>query len=148
MKEALASYLGRTPDEIRRTLARAAPHLLDAVPFIGTFLANIGEKLAEGSFSLRGVYEELSRILIRATSGNAGLFLLVDDLHAADPDTLYFLNYLFCKLRQVPVEGLSEADRDRVIHSTILANIGCVAETKHDWAAAEHHHREALRLRR
>ena len=31
-----------------------------------------GEKLAEGSFSLRGVHEELSRILIRATSGNAG----------------------------------------------------------------------------
>ena len=48
-------------DQIRRTLARAAPHLLDAVPFIGTFLANIGEKLAEGSLSLRGVYEELSR---------------------------------------------------------------------------------------
>jgi len=46
------------------------------------------------------------------------------------------------------LEGLSEADRDRVIHSTILANIGCVAETKHEWAAAEHHHREALRLRR
>ena len=103
LKEALASYLGRTPDQIRRTLAHAAPHLLDAVPFIGTFLANIGEKLAEGSFSLRGVYEELSRILIRATSGNAGLFLLVDDLHAADLDTLYFLNYLFRKLRQVPV---------------------------------------------
>jgi hypothetical protein len=84
MKEALASYLGRTPDQIRRTLARAAPHLLDAVPFIGAFLASIGEKLAEGSFSLRGVYEELSRILIKATSGSAGLFLLVDDLHAAD----------------------------------------------------------------
>ena len=103
LKEALAAYLGRTPDQIRRTLARAAPALLDAVPFIGAFLASIGEKLAEGSFSLRGVYEELSRILIKATSGNTGLFLLVDDLHAADPDTLYFLNYLFRKLRQVPV---------------------------------------------
>ena len=87
LKEALASYLGRTPDQIRRTLARAAPHLLDAVPFIGTFLATIGEKLAEGSYSLRGVYEELSRVLIKATSGSVGLFLLVDDLHAADPDT-------------------------------------------------------------
>jgi len=38
LKEALAAYLGRTPDQIRRTLARAAPHLLDAVPFIGAFL--------------------------------------------------------------------------------------------------------------
>src|ERR1035437_9123681 len=46
LKEALASYLGRTPDQIRRTVARPAPQLLDAVPFIGTFLAAIGEKLA------------------------------------------------------------------------------------------------------
>ena len=38
LKEALAAYLGRTPDQIRRTLARAAPRLLGAVPFIGTFL--------------------------------------------------------------------------------------------------------------
>ena len=46
------------------------------------------------------------------------------------------------------VEEAPEADRDRVMHSTILANIGGVAETKHDWAAAENHHHEALRLRR
>ncbi len=50
LKEALAAYLGRTPEQIRRTLARAAPRLLDAVPFIGTFLGTIGEKLAEGSY--------------------------------------------------------------------------------------------------
>ena len=43
---------------------------------------------------------------------------------------------------------MPEADRDRVIHSTILANLGTVAETTQEWAAAEHHHREALRLRR
>ena len=46
------------------------------------------------------------------------------------------------------LEGLSEADRDRMVHSTILANIGCVAETRQEWAVAEHHHREAFRLRR
>ena len=46
------------------------------------------------------------------------------------------------------LEKVPEADRDRVIHSTILANLGTVAETKEEWAAAEHHHREALRLRR
>ena len=51
LKEALASYLGRTTDQIRRTLTRAAPRLLDAVPFIGTFLGSIGEKLAEGTYS-------------------------------------------------------------------------------------------------
>src|SRR5258707_12637373 len=92
LKEARAAYLGRTPDQIRRTLARAAPHLLDAVPFIGAFLASIGEKLTEGSFSLRGVYEELARILIKATSGNTCLFFLVDDVHASNPDPLSFLN--------------------------------------------------------
>jgi hypothetical protein len=46
------------------------------------------------------------------------------------------------------LENVPEADRDRVIHTTILANLGCVAETKHEWSTAEHYHREALRLRR
>src|SRR5258708_22114102 len=82
LKEALAAYLGRTPDQIRRTLARAAPRLLDAVPFIGTFLGTIGERLAEGSYSLKGVYEELSRILVRATACSVGLVLRVDDRDA------------------------------------------------------------------
>ena len=132
LKEALAAYLGRTPDQIRRSLARAAPHLLDAVPFIGTFLATIGEKLAEGSFSLRGVYEELSRVLIRATSGNAGLFLLVDDLHAADPDTLYFLNYLFRKLRQVPVLAVTTIQEEQ------LGDYPELADLMAEWAATGH----------
>ena len=132
LKEALASYLGRTPDQVRRTLARAAPQLLDAVPFIGAFLASIGEKLAEGSFSLRGVYEELSRVLIRATSGNAGLFLLVDDLHSADPDTLYFLNYLFRKLRQVPVLVTATIQEEQ------LADYPELADLMAEWSAAGH----------
>ena len=132
MKEALASYLGRTPDQIRRTLARATPQLLDAVPFIGAFLATIGEKLAEGSFSLRGVYEELSRVLIRAASGNAGLFLLVDDLHAADPDTLYFLNYLFRKLRHVPVLAAATIQEEQ------LADYPELADLMAEWSAAGH----------
>jgi len=132
LKEALSSYLGRTPDQIRRTLTRAAPHLLDAVPFIGAFLASIGEKLAEGSFSLRGVYEELSRILIKATSGNTGLFLLVDDLHAADPDTLYFLNYLFRKLRQVPVLAAATIQEEQ------LSDYPELADLMAEWSAAGH----------
>jgi ADP-ribosylglycohydrolase/tetratricopeptide (TPR) repeat protein len=132
LKEALASYLGRTPDQIRRTLARAAPQLLDAVPFIGTFLAAIGEKLAEGSSSLRGVYEELSRVLIKATSGSVGLFLLIDDLHAADPDTLYFLNYLFRKLGRVPVLVVTTIQEEQLNEYPELADL--MAE----WAATGH----------
>jgi ADP-ribosylglycohydrolase/tetratricopeptide (TPR) repeat protein len=132
LKEALASYLGRTPDQIRRTVARAAPQLLDAVPFIGTFLAAIGEKLAEGSYGLRGVYEELSRVLIKATSGSVGLFLLVDDLHAADPDTLYFLNYLFRKLGHVPVLVVATIQEEQLNEYPELADL--MAE----WAAIGH----------
>jgi ADP-ribosylglycohydrolase/tetratricopeptide (TPR) repeat protein len=131
LKEALAAYLGRTPDQIRRTLARAAPRLLDAVPFIGTFLGTIGEKLAEGSFSLKGVYEELSRILIRAT-GNVGLFLLIDDLHAADPDTLYFMNYLFRKLEHIPVLAVATIQEEQLNDYPQLADL--MAE----WTAIGH----------
>jgi tetratricopeptide (TPR) repeat protein len=132
LKEALATYLGRTPDQIRRTLAHATPRLLDAVPFIGTFLGTIGEKLAEGSYSLKGVYEELSRVLVRATAGNVGLFLLVDDLHAADPDTLYFLNYLFRKLERVPVLAVATIQEEQLNDYPELADL--VAE----WAAIGH----------
>jgi len=46
------------------------------------------------------------------------------------------------------LEGVPEADRDRVIHTTILGNLGCIAETRHDWARAGQYHRDALRLRR
>src|SRR5262249_16839486 len=46
------------------------------------------------------------------------------------------------------LESVPEADRDRGVHTTILANTGCVAETTQDWAAAGHYHRMALRLRR
>ncbi len=132
VKEALASNLGRTTDQIRRTLTRAAPQLLDAVPFIGSFLATIGEKLTERSPGLRGVYEELSRVLIRAASGNGGLFLLVDDLHAADQDTLYFLNYLFRKLEHVPVLVAATIQEEQ------LADYPELADLMAEWSATGH----------
>ena len=84
------------------------------------------------SFSLRGVYEELSRVLIKATSGNAGLFLLVDDLHAADPDTLYFLNYLFRKLRHVPVLVAATIQEEQ------LGDYPELADLMAEWSAAGH----------
>jgi len=132
LKEALAGYLGRTPDQIRRTLARAAPRLLDAVPFIGTFLGAIGERLTEGSGSFKGVYEELSRILVRAAAGNVGLFLLVDDLHAADPDTLYFMNYLFRKLEHMPMLAVA------TIREEQLNDYPQLADLMAEWAAIGH----------
>ena len=132
VKEALAGYLGRTPDQIRRTLARAAPRLLDAVPFIGAFLGVIGERLTEGSSSFKGVYEELSRVLVRAATGNAGLFLLVDDLHAADSDTLYFMNYLFRKLERVPVLAVV------TIREEQLSDYHQLADLMAEWTAIGH----------
>jgi ADP-ribosylglycohydrolase/tetratricopeptide (TPR) repeat protein len=132
VKEALAGYLGRTPDQVRRTLARAAPRLLDAVPFIGAFLGSIGERLTEGSGSFKGVYEELSRVLVRATTGNVGLFLLVDDLHAADPDTLYFMNYLFRKLERIPVLAVATVREEQ------LNDYPALADLMAEWAAMGH----------
>jgi predicted ATPase len=132
VKEALAAYLGRTPDRVRRTLARAAPRLLDAVPFIGTFLGAIGERFTEGSGSFKGVYEELSRVLVRATTGSVGLFLLVDDLHAADPDTLYFMNYLFRKLEHIPVLAVVTMREEQLNDYPALADL--IAE----WTAIGH----------
>jgi hypothetical protein len=123
LKEALAGYLGRAPDQIRRTLARAAPRLLDAVPFIGAFLGAIGERLTEGSGSFKGVYEELSRVLVRAATGSVGLFLLVDDLHAADPDTLYFMNYLFRKLEHMPVLAVVTVREEQLNDYPALADL-------------------------
>ena len=43
LKEALASYLGRSPGQARPPLAGAGLPMLDAVPFLGTFLASIGK---------------------------------------------------------------------------------------------------------
>jgi hypothetical protein len=132
LKEALAAYLGRTPEQIRRTLIGAAPRLLDAVPFIGAFLGSLGEKLAEGSYSLKGVYEELSRILIRTAVGKTGLFLLVDDLHAADPDTLYFLNYFFRKLEHIPVLVVATIQQEQLSDYPELADLTA------EWTAIGH----------
>jgi AAA ATPase domain/MalT-like TPR region len=115
LREGLASYLGRSPASIRRSLAMTAPLLLDAIPFIGAFLGKLGEKLAEGlaGASFEGVYEELARILFRL-AGDSGLFLLVEDLHAADSDTLYFLNYLFRKIRDYRVLAVVTIQEERI----------------------------------
>jgi hypothetical protein len=132
LKETLAAYLGRTPEQIRRTLIGAAPRLLDAVPFIGAFLGSLGEKLAEGSYSLKGVYEELSRILIRTAVGKTGLFLLVDDLHAADQDTLYFLNYFFRKLEHIPMLVVATIQQEQLRDYPELADLTA------EWTAIGH----------
>jgi ADP-ribosylglycohydrolase len=46
------------------------------------------------------------------------------------------------------VEAQPEDERDRTIHTTLLGNLGVVAEARGDWTLAERHHSEALRLRR
>ncbi|MBV9728855.1 MAG: hypothetical protein JO309_05505 [Pseudonocardiales bacterium] len=70
--------------------------------------------------------------MVRATAGNVGLFLLVDDLHAADADTLYFMNYFFRKLEQVPVLVVATMREERLSDYPQLADL--VAE----WTAIGH----------
>jgi ADP-ribosylglycohydrolase/tetratricopeptide (TPR) repeat protein len=121
-KEGLAAYLGRSPERIRETLASAAPLLLDAVPFIGTFLGKVGERLAGTSTSMKGLYEELARILTRI-AGETGLSLLVEDLHATDPDTLYFLNYLLHKIKDYPVLVIVTIQLERLNDNPEVADL-------------------------
>lgn len=121
-KEGLATYLGRSPERIRQSLASAAPLLLDAVPFIGTFLGKVGEKLAGTSTSMKGVYEELARILTRI-AGDTGLSLLVEDLHAADSDTLYFLHYLLHKIRDYRVQVVITIQEEQLNEAPQVADL-------------------------
>ena len=60
------------------------------------------------------------------------MFLLADDLHAADPDTLYFLSYLLGKLRQVPVLAAATIQEDQ------LADYPELADLMAEWSAAGH----------
>jgi ADP-ribosylglycohydrolase/tetratricopeptide (TPR) repeat protein len=102
IKDALANHLGRSPEHIRRSLLTAAPWLLDFVPFLGSFLGRLGEAVLVGGklggAGGKGLYEGVSRVLL-GIAEKQGLLLAVEDLHGADPDTLYFLNYLLHKAR-------------------------------------------------
>jgi ADP-ribosylglycohydrolase len=102
LKEALARQLGRGPDGLRRSLANASPYLLEFVPFVGAFLGRLGEEVIGrsklGGSGVDGLYEGLCRVLL-GLSQRTGLLLAIEDLHAADPDTLYFLNYFLQKAR-------------------------------------------------
>ncbi|MEU8076681.1 ADP-ribosylglycohydrolase family protein [Catellatospora citrea] len=117
VKDALREYLGTTPDKVRRTLLSAAPRLLDSIPFIGAFLGKIGETLVDSrslyGASLDGIYEELSRVLL-GVSERHGLCFVVEDLHDADQDTLYFVNYLLGKIRGRRVLVLMTAQSEQL----------------------------------
>ncbi len=126
IKDGLAAYLGRTQKRIRRILLSAAPRLLDAIPFIGAFLGRVGESIVEGrqlrGATLEGVYEELSRILI-GISDERGLLLAVEDLHQADQDTLFFINYLLRKIRGHKVLAIFTIQEEQLSDAPQLADL-------------------------
>ena len=74
-----------------------APKLLADVPFVGSFLAGVGQAVLAGpelgGSSVQGVYGGLARVVL-GLAEKQGLCFVIEDLHAADEDTLYFLNYL------------------------------------------------------
>jgi predicted ATPase len=65
LTEALAQHLGRSRKRVQMVLVGAAPQLLDAVPFVGAFLAALGSMAVEGhqlsGGGAQGVYEGLPR---------------------------------------------------------------------------------------
>jgi len=105
LKEALSKYLGVNKLKIKEVLKSAAPKLLDDVPFLGTFLSKIGEELISGpqigGKNAEGIYESIARVFL-GIAENSGLCLILEDIHWADIDTLYFLNYFFRKVRSAP----------------------------------------------
>ncbi|MGW7604537.1 ATP-binding protein [Streptomyces antimycoticus] len=126
VKEALAGHLGRDGESIRRALVGASPRLLDSLPFIGPFLASIGDVLVRGrgerQASLDGVYEELASILI-GLADESGLLFVVEDLHQADQDTLYFVNYLLRKIHGRRVLALLTIQEEQLRAVPALADL-------------------------
>jgi ADP-ribosylglycohydrolase/tetratricopeptide (TPR) repeat protein len=126
LKEGLAVHLGRSPERIRRMLLGASTGLLESVPFVGRFLGSLGKVFTEqGSFeaaALNGVYEELARLLI-GLSEKHGLCLIVEDLHAADQDTLYFLHYLLKKIRTRRIVVISTIQEEQLAEAPPLADL-------------------------
>src|SRR5437870_4523399 len=112
IKEALQSYFGKTPESIRDVILRAAPVLLDEVPFVGRFLSRIGDELATGpklgGEHPRGLYDALAQVLLEI-GRHPGLCLIIHDLHLADEDTLYFLNYFVIKSKTSPTLTIATA---------------------------------------
>ncbi len=126
IKEGLAAHLGRSQKRIRQTLLGASPRLLDSIPFIGAFLSQIGKSIVESrqqrGASVEGVYEELSRTLI-GISDKRGLLLAVEDLHQADQDTLYFINYLLRKVRSHKVLAIFTIQEEQLSDAPQLADL-------------------------
>lgn len=125
IKDGLTAYLGRSGKRIRQTLLGAAPRLLDSIPFIGAFLGRIGDSIIESrqrsGATSEGVYEELARVLI-GISGQCGLLLIVEDLHQADQDTLFFVNYLLRKIRGHRVLAIFTIQEEQLSDAPQLAD--------------------------
>ncbi|MBV9013667.1 MAG: ADP-ribosylglycohydrolase family protein [Pseudonocardiales bacterium] len=126
LKDALAAYLGRSGERIRQTLLDAAPRLLDSIPFIGAFLGRIGDSILESrrlrGATMEGVYEELARVLI-GISQKHGLLSAVEDLHQADQDTLFFINYLLRKIRSHQVLVVFTIQEEQLSDTPQLADL-------------------------
>lgn len=126
MKEALAAYLGRTPERIRRMLIGVSPTLIESLPFVGRFVGALNKSWARSerfeSAGLHGVYEELARVLV-GIAERQGLCLIAEDLHAADQDTLYFLHYLLKKVRNRRILVIATIQEEQLADAPALVDL-------------------------
>ncbi|MEZ0578721.1 AAA family ATPase [Nocardioides sp. MH1] len=92
--EALLAWLrtGTVPDD-----SRLAPYL----PALGRLAPQLGTAPDDGGSSVMLVGEALLRLA--AAIGGAGVLLVVEDLHWADPETLGVLEYVADNVRDVPL---------------------------------------------
>jgi len=133
LKEGLSVHLGRSPERIRRMLLGASAGLIESLPFVGRFLGAVGKGMRDhGNFesaALNGVYEELARVIV-GLSEKHGLCLVVEDLHAADQDTLYFLHYLLKKVRTRRIVVVVTVQEEQ------LGEVPALADLLAQWTAA------------
>ncbi len=116
VREALSSFLGNTPGHITQVIESVAPQLRDLAPFLQKFLIPVAEPAATGpqlgGSGVQGVYAGLEQV-IRELAEQSGLCLLIEDVHDADQDTLYFLTYLAQKATGTRTLAVLTIDEDQ-----------------------------------
>lgn len=173
IKDALAAYLGRTPERIRRTLLGAAPSLLDSIPFIGradfdgaweqaraaldtdnvervdilTKLADIKLYLGELDNARQFGWQELDEAeRIGSIPHRASCLGILGAAAFFGGDVEQGESH-FSRAFGL-ILGMPDEERDITRQTVLLGNLGNVAEARNDWTEGERLHAQALRLRR
>src|SRR5262245_24950547 len=95
---------GRAPERLAEELRRAgAADLVHLVPELGERLPEVSSALPAEPAEARFRLFEAMHALLRAATVEAPMLVVLDDLHAADADSLRLLRYLAREVRGLPL---------------------------------------------